>query len=425
MVDRSVQPQIILPKEGINVLKCNKITTTSKSDIYWINTGELDLIRVSFVFRAGVKYQNRPFVASATLNMLVEGSQNFSSEALSEMLDFYGIYYEANIDRDYTVITVCSVNKFFEPAMEFLQEVVLRPLFLDEELKIYSAKRKQNLKIERTIIDFKARELFAKSLFGENHPYGFASLETDYDTLTTGHLKEFYDSYYCSQNMFCVVSGKIEDKFLQQVASIIDAMPSGKKAQHNMAEVNTTYKNYQKIDEVLQSAIRIGVILFDRNHPDYVGMQVLATILGGYFGSRLVKNLREDKGYTYGAFAGLANFESSGYMAISTEVVAEFTEDAIAQIYKEIDSLKTELVTISELQMVKSVMLGEIMRILDGPFAICDVALENIQNGTDNSFVDSTIAKINAIEPSDIKRLANIYLQRNNFVEVVVGNPPA
>lgn len=422
MVNRSIQPQIILPN-NINVLKYNTTTTLSGSNIYWIETGELDLIRVSFVFRAGVKYQSRPFVASSTVNMLCEGSQNFSSEALSEMLDFYGIYYEANIDRDYTVITVCSVNKFFSKAMEYLSEVVLRPLFLDEELKIYSAKRKQSLSIERTKIDFKARELFAGSLFGENHPYGFASLESCYDTLTTSHLKEFYNKYYCSQNMFCVVSGKIEDNFLPTITSIIDSMPIGQKVKFEMPEITTTYKNLQQVDDVLQSSIRMGVILFNRNHPDYIGMQVVATILGGYFGSRLVKNLREDKGYTYGAFAGLANFESSGYLAISTEVAAEFTQDAVAQIYKEIEILKEELVGATELQMVKSVMLGEIMRILDGPFAICDVTIENIQNKTDNSFIDNTISKINAITPEEVKRLANIYLERQNVVEVVVGNP--
>ncbi len=196
----------------------------------------------------------------------------------------------------------------------------------------------------------------------------------------------------------------------------------------------------------MQSSIRIGRVLFPRQHPDFVGMQVVATILGGYFGSRLVQNLCEKRGYTYGVMAAMVNLREAGYLAISTEVAAEATDDAIEQVLGEIELLRTELVGADELENVRRSMLGEVMRILDGPFGIVDVVIENVQIGaysTDTRLDDSRpvdhdstgvfdaagesnyladfVAQVEAITPERIRDLARKYLSRDQFTVVVVG----
>jgi predicted Zn-dependent peptidase len=150
-------------------------------------------------------------------------------------------------------------------------------------------------------------------------------------------------------------------------------------------------------------------------------MQVVATILGGYFGSRLMQNLREEHGYTYGVMAAMVNFEREGYLAIATQVTRDHTDDALREIYFEIERLRTELVPEEELQMAKNMMIGEILRILDGPFGIADVTIENIMCGFDNSSTERNVEIINAITAEDIQRLAEQYLRREDLVEVVVG----
>jgi predicted Zn-dependent peptidase len=180
------------------------------------------------------------------------------------------------------------------------------------------------------------------------------------------------------------------------------------------------------IEGAVQSAIRIGRILFPRQHPDFVGMQVVATILGGYFGSRLTQNLREERGYTYGVMAAMVNLRHAGYLAIATEVAAEATGDAIEQIFAEMERLKTEPVSEDELENVRRSMLGEVMRILDGPFGIVDVVIENIQiEGSDTSgahnYINDFIRRVEATTPERIRELARKYLDRDAFTTVIVG----
>ena len=171
----------------------------------------------------------------------------------------------------------------------------------------------------------------------------------------------------------------------------------------------------------MQTSIRIGRLLFPRTHPDFVGMQVVAAILGGYFGSRLMQNLREANGYTYGVMAAMVNFDKEGYLAIATQVAKEHREDALHEIYHEIERLRNETVDEYELQMVKNVMIGEILRILDGPFGIADVTIENIMCGMDNSATEESVARIFAITAEEIKALAEKYLRREDLIEVYAG----
>ena len=150
-------------------------------------------------------------------------------------------------------------------------------------------------------------------------------------------------------------------------------------------------------------------------------MQVVATLLGGYFGSRLMHNLREVHGYTYGAIAAMINVEQAGYLAVATQVGSEFTSAALDEIYREIERLRTEPVPEEELALVKNIMAGEMMRILDGPFGIADVTIENILCGTDNGVIDRNLAAIRAMTPADVQRLAHQYLAREDLVTVIAG----
>ena len=151
-------------------------------------------------------------------------------------------------------------------------------------------------------------------------------------------------------------------------------------------------------------------------------MQVLSTLLGGYFGSRLMQNLRERNGYTYGVFSAMVNFQQTGYLAIATQVGQEVTEDALMQIANEIDRLRQEPVEEQELALVKNIMAGEMMRILDGPFGIADVTTENILCGFDNSQIGRNLELIRNTTPEEILSLAQRYLEPEKLVKVVAGD---
>ena len=414
------QPDIIIP-DSVVMPRTEEHTSANGVKIYTLNSNDFEVVRFTFVFRAGSSMQHKPFTASTTSNMLAEGSTTLSAQQIAAELDFYGSYFDVNIDRDYVYISFATLSKFFEQTLRVAREIILRPAFSSKELRTYCSKRKQGLAIERKKIDVQSRELFGKALFGDEHPYGISADESLYDDITREDIVALYEELYTADNCFMVCSGNIDEAVIGGMKEIAEALPKGKATLPEFPATVTTHKVYKEVESAVQSSIRIGRLLFPRTHPDFVGMQVVATVLGGYFGSRLMQNLREMHGYTYGVMAAMINFEKEGYLAIATQVTRDHTEDALREIYYEIERLRTELIDEEELQLAKNMMIGEILRILDGPFGIADVTIENIMCGMDNSSTEKNVELINAITPEEVQRLAAKYLRREDLVEVVVG----
>ena len=414
------QPDIIIP-DSVVMPRTEEHTSANGVKIYTLNSNDFEVVRFTFVFRAGSSMQHKPFTASTTSNMLAEGSTTLTAQQIADELDFYGSYFDVNIDRDYVYISFATLSKFFAQTLRVAREIILRPAFSNKELRTYCSKRKQGLAIERKKIDVQSRELFGKALFGDEHPYGISADESLYDDITREDIVALYEELYTADNCFMVCSGNIDEAVIGGMKEIAEALPKGKATLPEFPATVTTHKVYKEVESAVQSSIRIGRLLFPRTHPDFVGMQVVATVLGGYFGSRLMQNLREMHGYTYGVMAAMINFEKEGYLAIATQVTRDHTEDALREIYYEIERLREEPIDEEELQLAKNMMIGEILRILDGPFGIADVTIENIMCGMDNSSTEKNVELINAITPEEVQRLAAKYLRREDLVEVVVG----
>lgn len=417
------EPKLVIP-DKVDIAIADERILSNGIKLYTLPCEDFEVFRVSFVFHAGSSMQRVPFSASATANMLAEGSDNMTAQQIAEEFDYYGSYFDVSIDRDYAYISFCSLSKFVPQTLAVAEQILIHPTFADDELTTYCAERKQRLAIERSKVDTQAREAFASAIFGATHPYGIAVAEDAYDLLKREDIVSLYKELYTAKNCFVVCSGRISDDDLDAVASLASKI---RQAPHPIVAAfgapQITHFNFIEHTGAMQSSIRIGRLLFTRTHPDFLGMQVVATILGGYFGSRLMQNLREERGYTYGVVSAMVNFDSEGYLAIATQVGTEVTADALTQIYKEIARLCEEPISHKELSLVKNIMTGEMLRILDGPFGIADVTIENILCGTDNNIIESNIKHIQKIEPNEILRLAQKYLAKKDLVTVVVGAP--
>lgn len=415
------QPPLVIPSD-VEVAQAEKTVLANGSALYTLASDDFSVLRITFVFRAGSAMQRVPFSASAAANMLAEGTRDMTAHQIAERLDYYGSYYDVNIDRDYAYISFCSLSKFFDQTLAVAEQVLLHPTFPEKELHTYCAKRKQRLAVERTKVDVEAREAFARALFGARHPYGIAADESEYDKLTRNDIAGFFKSHYTADNGFVVCSGRIGDHERQAVAALAEQLPQRRAADKApFPAPETQHEAFVEHPGAVQSSIRIGRLLFPREHPDFLGMQVVASALGGYFGSRLMQNLREEHGYTYGVVAAMVNFEREGYFAVAAQVGTEVTRDALREIYTEIERLRTEPMPAGELSLVKNIMVGEMMRILDGPFGIADVTIENILCGRDHTVINENIGRIQAMTPADIRRLAQKYLAREDLVTVVAG----
>ena len=420
-LDRTCQPALVVP-ERVEMPAGQARVLENGVRMHILHSTTQHLLRVSFVFRAGSIYQTHPFVASAVANLLGEGTEKYSAAEVADRLDYYGSYYDVSLDRDYAVITVCCLSKFLRQTLEVFGQMLLHPVFPESEMRTYAEKRKQRLQIERSKPGFQARELFISALFGPEHPYGVSYEAEQYDTLTQDLLRDFYARHYTAANCFVVASGHITPACEQAIEELALALPQGSPITAPVfPAVVSQKKAFAERSDAVQSAIRIGRRIFTREHPDFIPMQVLVTVLGGYFGSRLIANLREERGYTYGVFAALVNLDKEGYMAIATEVTTDATQDAIEQIFYEMKRLQNEPVGTEELEAVRNIMTGEVMRLLDGPFGVADVTIENIQCGTDNGYVDRFIETIRTVTPEQLQLLARKWFNREEFTVAVVG----
>ena len=405
-----------------DVATAERLPLKNGIDLYMLPSDDFEVLRISFVFRAGSAAQQVPFSASAAANLLAEGSRGMTGAEIAEQLDYYGSWYDVNLDRDYAYINFATLSKFFDRTLAVAEQILLDPTFPEEELRSYCAKRRQRLAIERTKVDVQAREAFAKALFGARHPYGISSDEAEYDRLTRDAVVAFHTAHYTAENCVVVCSGRIGAHERQAIASLAERIPQRAAAAPAVfPEPQTTHAVFVEHPGAVQSSLRIGRLLFPRQHPDFVGMQVVATALGGYFGSRLMQNLREEHGYTYGAVAAMVNFERAGYFAVATQVGTDVTREALREIFHEIERLGEEPMSEEELRLVRNMMIGEMMRVLDGPFGIADVTIENILCGTDNTTIGENIRRIRRITPEEVRQLARRYLCREELVTVVAG----
>lgn len=418
------QPPLVTPT-SVEVAAAHREVLPNGVALYTLPAPDFEVLRVTFVFRAGSAVQRVPFSASAAANLLSEGTAALSGHRIAERLDYYGSWFEVNVDRDHVYVSFASLSRFAAETLALAGEILLRPSFPEEELRAYCAKRRQRLAIERTKVETQAREAFARALFGASHPYGVSYDEGAYDTLARADVEELYRRCYVADNCFVVCSGRIGERERAAVAALAGQLPRGERAEPVFPLPQTTREVRVDHPGAVQSSIRVGRLLFTRDHPDFLGMQVVATALGGYFGSRLMRNLREERGYTYGVVAAMVNFERAGYFAVATQVGTDVTRDALHQIGAEIERLRREPMPEEELGLVRNMMIGEMMRILDGPFGIADVTIENILCGEDNGAVARQAERIRAVTPADVQRLAAQYLDSCDLVTAVAGEAGA
>jgi predicted Zn-dependent peptidase len=388
-----------------------------------INKGTQDILKLEVVFFAGRPFEQKRLVSRATCGLLKEGTKNYTSAQIAEKVDFYGGTLSTPFGLDTSNIILYSLTRHFEKLLPLLAEVILEPSFPEEELSTFIENSKHRLQIDLSKTDVVAYRKVTEVIFGEDHPYGYNSFPETYDQLTREDLIQHYQKNYSSKNCTIFLSGKVTSKEIALVNKFLGQEMNSSEKPSPIFE--TTYDLPQKIkithSDSVQTAIRIGCQLFTRNHPDYDGWFVLNTILGGYFGSRLMANIREDKGYTYNIFSTMDTMHYGGCFYIGTEVGNDLVDVTLKEIYHEMNLLQKELVEADELSMVKNYLLGNMLTMLDGPFNIIDIikttALEELPESSFSDLVES----IKKITPEKIQSLAKKYLGQEKMWEVVVG----
>lgn len=390
--------------------------------VYEINMGTQDIVKLELVFLAGRPFEEKQLVARATLPMLREGTENLSSAKIAEILDFYGGTLSNPINLDTGNLLLYSLRKHFHSLLPLFAEVVSAPVFPQAELDTFILRNQQRLQVDLTKNDIVSFRKFTEMLYPDGHAYGYNSLPETYAKLTREDLISHFQKNYTAENCVIFLSGKIDD----EVRKLLDTHLGSNMLRGEKREVNLAPPNHHPEQvriphpDVVQTAIRIGCPMFTRHHEDYSGMYVLNTILGGYFGSRLMANIREDKGYTYNIYSSHDAMRYGGYFCVASEVGNEFVEDTVRQIYLEMEKLQNDLVPENELEMVRNYLLGTLLTNLDGPFNIIEVIKTYALEGMGIETFEAMADKVKNISSEELRTLAQRYLPKEKMWEVIV-----
>lgn len=420
---RKTQPQTH-DIESLKLHEPEQFTLDNGIKVYAIKAGSEDLVKLDLVFDAGSMYQSMPLLAGHTNKCLQEGTTSFSAKEIAEKIDYHGAYLRNGLGKDDARLSLYCLGKHLQKLLPVVQEAAFEARFPDEEVGTIVAKSKHEFLVNMEKVKYVARLKFGEYIFGKGHPYSTPLREDDYANVTPGLLREFHTKHYKTSPFYILISGRVPDDADQILNQYFGQheIDADSRETHLPVPVTTPEKSqFIEKEHTLQSALRIGKTLFNKQHPDFIKMQIVSTILGGYFGSRLMSNIREDKGYTYGIGSAVTSLKHSGIFTISSEVGADVRQKAVEEIFVEINKLATDLVGDEELNLVKNYMLGSFLRSVDGPFALSELVKSVVDYGFSMDYFDRFIGTVKNITAKEIRDLTVKYLDPATLVTLVVG----
>jgi zinc protease len=392
--------------------------------VYTIDAGAQEVVQVELVFYAGNWFEQQNSVAPATNYLLKNGTSKRSAFQLNEEFEYYGAYCNRSCYNETAVVSLSALSKQLPSILPVVREMITDSVFSDAELDIYKQNSKQRLQVNLQKSDFVATRLTDAYLYGEEHPYGKYTNPEHMDALNSSLLKDFFKQYYLNGQCVIFASGKLPVNIAEQLNNAFGDL-SLKPFNNQLTTIEqlpATEKKYRIQNDVngVQGAIRIARSFHNRHHPDFMKVMVLNTVFGGFFGSRLMSNIREDKGYTYGIHSYVQNHIHQSAWMISTEAGKDVCEATIEEVYKEMKGLRDDLVDEDELLLVRNYLIGTILGDLDGPFQIMGRWKNLILNNLTDDYFYRSIETIKTISAEELRELAKKYLNPEQFYEIVV-----
>ncbi len=419
MTIRNTAPEIF-PLQQIDFVVPHTFDITPTVKLYWMDAVPDETTRIELHFDAGTIRGNRK-LAGFVNALLLSGTKDKTSTQINEELDSLGAFIDQEIAQEIAIVSLYCLKENVEKVVNILLDALENVAFLDNEVSDMLREKKQNFLVSSEKVGVLVRRAFQKQLFSNSEDYSRQLELGDLDEVSQLELKRFHKEFYLQGLKKVVVVGNLEQDYIDR---LIDAV--GKWSKLGVCEFGKDFVNIpgrihiEKSDAV-QTAIRMGIPLFNKTHQDFLDFQILQTIFGDYFGSRLMSNIREDKGYTYGIGTGVAESNQAGYFIIATEVGKAVTEETLKEIEHEMKVLKEELVPQEELDLVKNYLLGQILKSADGPNAMMDLYMAAQLHGKGFEYYNDAIRHIQEIDQQRIQELAKNYLNWENFSIVTAG----
>jgi zinc protease len=409
--------------ESLQFPNYKEIITGNNLSIYSLVAGLEPVIKIDMVFNASQYTQEKRGVAGFLANMLSEGTKTKSAIELADKLDYYGSYFQVRSGPEDMVVSLFCLEKHLQNCLPLFFEAICESVFPEKELEILKKNTIQKLKVSNKKNSYLCRKAFYQSLLGLNHPIAAFSEPQEITDINRIDLINEHKKQVLLGFKYLIVSGNYSDESLKIISALLQK--SGLEKSNNETKsidvVTSPGIHFIPRNETVQSSIRIGCESIKRDHPEFRKLQFLNLILGGYFGSRLMKNIREDKGLTYGIYSSIEPFKTVGLWYIDCELNYKNRVAGIEEILNEIKKIQLELVPIEELETAKNYYIGSFLKSLDGPFSIANRLKIMIDNNLDNNYYSDFIEIIKNISSDELQSLSKKYLDENKLIQIIVG----
>ena len=424
MLDR-ITPPLASPLNSIVLPRYESTKLDNGLPVYFLPYGNAEVIEVKAVFQAGKSYQSKAGLAAATANMLSEGTKNYSALALSQALDQQGAWMGPEVAHESLTLSLTTLTKHIPATLPLLAEVIFEPTFPKDRFDLFKARKAESLSVKELKTSFQAPRTFGHLLFGKEHPYGMHLSRTELQDVALDDVKAYHSTFLAKGPYALIFTGQFDEKVIIGLLNEFfgeknraevqgDSKAAGLKSQ------NVSGRHVAAV-EGMQSTVRLGHVGFRRSHPDYYRVKLVDTILGGYFGSRLMANIREDKGYTYGIYSNWVSLKHDGYFMIQGDVGNEYVEPTIKEVYFEMNRLIQDGVDQAELDLVKNYIIGKNISNRETPFQLGDIILYAVVNGISFEELDQQFEIIQSVQAKEIREIAEKYFKPEALLEVVAG----
>ena len=424
IMNRTTAPKI-KTVDTIDLLPVEHIKLDNGIPVYIINSGEQEIVKIDVVFEAGKWYEPKNLLADFVNRMMREGVKGRSAKDVADIFDFYGSNLESNVTFNNAGFQLYSLNKHLPKVLPLLMEIFTEASFPDDEFATMLNNRKQKHTERLAKSDYLANRNFLSAMWGPKHPYGRVTEYDDFENVSPILLKDFYTRYYNAGNCFIIIAGKLNDTLINSLNTVFGAKSwIGEKAPSDIVhtiEPAAELRHHADKKDAVQSSVMVGNATINRYHPDFDKLSFVNTVFGGYFGSRLMTNIREDKGYTYGIYSSLTSYQHGGILEISAEVGREVSEATINEIQNEITAMRNNLIDNEELETVKNYLTGRLMRGVDGPMKYIDVYKGLLLYGRESSYINEYLKTIHEITAEEVRDLSVKYFDFDKMYKITVG----
>ncbi|WP_310395905.1 pitrilysin family protein [Hymenobacter sp.] len=428
MLDRTVAPPV-QPLARVALPAADVLSLPSGARLHVLANDAQPVVRLQAVFRAGKLAEPRPGLASLTARMLLEGTTTRTARQIADELAFYGASLECDAGFDRATLTLYCLTRHLTTLLPLVLDVLANPSFPAAELEQLKTRTVQNVRVERQKTSFLASERFNELLFGAETPYGRPFDSATYQALTAAEAQAFHHAAYSFNNAEIFLCGDVVAERAAVAAAFGIAPASAGQAGATAADLatGTDYSfvaasaSRMAVAGSLQASVRMGREWPASTHPDTHRLKLLVNVLGGYFGSRLMRNIREDKGLTYGIYASVAPRERGGSLVIGTDVKGESADLAVSEIEMELRRLQEELIPAEELTTVKNYLLGKFANELSTVFEQCDKYKNMIFLGLPADYYPEFVHQTETATAEALRELARQYLTPASMQTVIAG----